>query len=510
MSAFREGYDNFIRLNGANIGADAGAVYVGNIETEIEKLAKAINSPKRKIDKEPINKLKGYAAEWWHEGTFNIDAALKGKIIRADAPDNNGPVDIFLPSGEKYQAKYYETGTKSAQKQAKSYYEQYMEYRSTYRHNHNGENPPKTLEEYLKGKRPEDPYYSGQYRIIPVEQMEEAKKSLKKKIATEANGSRPEQVKRYQDALDLLTDRVKSDEGVESIPLTEAESRELAKLAKEAGFDPADWGLRTEDLMEFEYIMDQAFKAGMSAALVSLILKVAPEICGIICRLIKEGEINIDDFKRLGFAAVSGTTEGFIRGTIAAAITISCKSGLLGEPLKKLNPGIIGALTAVVLNMAQNACLMAFGKISRHEFADKCVQDIVVTTCSIGAGAAGATIASVLFSPAAVAYGYMIGSFIGSVIGSFAYKGIYSCVISFCIASGSTFFGLVDQNYEMPDEILKEIGVEVFEYEKFTPKSFTPERFEIKWVEWNQFTPVKISISFLRRGVIKVGVIGYL
>lgn len=104
----------------------------------------------------------------------------------------------------------------------------------------------------------------------------------------------------------------------------------------------------------------------------------------------------------------------------------------------------------------------------------------------------------------------MIGSFIGSVIGSFVYKGIYSCVISFCIESGSTFFGLVDQNYEMPDEILKEIGVEVFEYEKFTPKSFTPARFEIKRVEWDQFTPVKISISFLRRGVIKVGVIGYL
>lgn len=62
----------------------------------------------------------------------------------------------------------------------------------------------------------------------------------------------------------------------------------------------------------------------------------------------------------------------------------------------------------------------------------------------------------------------------------------------------------------MPDEILKEIGVEVFEYEKFTPKCFTLERFEIKRFEWDQFTPVKIGVSFLRRGVIKVGVIGYL
>lgn len=207
----------------------------------------------------------------------------------------------------------------------------------------------------------------------------------------------------------------------------------MAKIAKESGFDPAEWGLTTEELMEFEYIMNQAFKAGLSAALVSVVLKVAPEICGIICKLMKEGEVDAEQLKRLGFAALSGGAEGFIRGTVAATVTTACKAGLMGETLKTLNPGIMGAITAIAMNTIQNACLLAVGKISKHDFACKCAEDLVITACSGGVGMAGAAAATALFSPAAAVFGYIVGSFVGSVIGSFVYKGVYSCVISFCI-----------------------------------------------------------------------------
>lgn len=313
-------------------------------------------------------------------------------------------------------------------------------------------------------------------------------------------------MKRYQEALDKLTDRLESSDGAESIPLTEAEAKELARLAKEAGFDPAEWGLTTEELMEFEYIMNQAFKAGLSAALVSVVLKVAPEVCGILCRLIKDGEVDAEQLKRLGYAAVSGGVEGYIRGTVAAAVTIACKAGLMGGTLKNLNPSIIGAITAIAMNTIQNACLLAMGKMSKHDFASKCAEDLVITACSIGVGAATAA----LFTPAAAVFGYMIGSFVGSVVGGFVYKGIYSCVISFCVESGSTFFGLVDQNYELPGSVLEKIGMQVFEYEKFEPISFAYQTFQAEKFEYNRFEPVQIDITFLRRGVIGVGKIGYI
>lgn len=516
MSAFKDGYDNFVRQSNAKSGADASAVYVSEIETEIEKLVKAMNEPTRKIDNSGIDSVKGFVAEWWHEGSFNIDAALKGVETRANAPDDNGLVDIKLSSGEEYQSKYNGgvriskknkelLEVKCASEQAKTNLERYEEYCK----NHKGSTPLKTEEEWLEGRLPDDPYYLGQGRVIPADKMKVAQEWLSKKITEEADKGRPEQVKRYQETLDRLTDRLESSDGAESIPLTEEEAKELARLAKEGGFDPAEWGLTTEELMEFEYIMNQAFQAGLSAALVSVVLKVAPEVCGIICRLITDGEIDAEQFKRLGFAAACGSAEGFIRGTVAAAVTTACKAGLMGETLKKLDPSIIGAITAIAMNTIQNACLLAIGKLSKHEFASKCAEDLVITACSLGAGTAGASAAAALFTPAAAVFGYMIGSFVGSVAGSFVYKGIYSCALSFCVESGSTFFGLVDQNYELPKDILRKIGTEVFEYEKFEPVRFTYQSFQPERFEYKRFEAVKIDITFLRRGVIGVGIIGY-
>lgn len=509
MMAFSEGYEAFGRLHGANIGADHGAEYVKNIEIEIEKLTKAMNQPNRKIDQSSIDSVKGFAAEWWHEGTFSIDAAVKGVENRATAPDDNGIVDIFLSSGEEYSVKYYKFGDRSAAQQAKTNLERYKEYCANYRSKHDGQDPPLSQEAYLKEKFPNDPYYVGQGRLIPADQMKDAKEWLERKIAKEANGGRIEQVQRYQEALDKLTDRIKSSEGAESIPLTEEEAKALAQLAKDGGFDPAEWGLKTKELVEFEYIMNQAFKAGLSAALVSVVLKVAPEICGIICKLIKNGDVDVEDFKRVGFAALQGGTEGFVRGTVAAAITTSCKAGLLGTTLKALRPSIIGAITAITMNTIQNACLMSLGKISKNEFANRCAQDLIVAGCSLGMGVAGGAIATAMFTPAAAVYGYMIGSFIGSVVGAFVHKGVHYCVMAFCIKSGSTFFGLVEQNYKLPIDVLKTIGAKVWEYEKFEPKTFTPQRFEVKRFKYQQFEPIKINVTFLRRGVIGVGAIGY-
>lgn len=478
MSVFSEGYETFIRVNGAAAGSDHGANYVNNIEAEIEKLTKAMNGPSRKIDKSSVDTVKGFAAEWWHGNTFNIDAAAKGAKNRASVPDDNGLVDICLNSGEEYSVKYYKFGDRSAAQQAKA---------------------------GLSG----DPYYLGQGRLIPTDQLKAAQDWLRRKISEESNGGRAEQVYRYQEALDKLTDRIKDSNGIESIPLTEAEAKELAKLAKDGGFDPAQWGLTTGELIKFEYIMNQAFKAGLSAALVSVVLKVAPEICGVICKLIKDGSISVEDFKHIGFAALQGGTEGFIRGTVAAAITTSCKAGLMGATLHGLNPSIIGAITAIAMNTIHNACLMSFGSIGRQEFANRCAQDLVVTVCSLGAGIAGSSIAAALFTPAAAVLGYMIGSFVGSVVGAFVYKGVYSCVMAFCVESGSTFFGLVEQNYELPAAVLQSIGARVFDYEKFEPKMFTPQGYVVKQFGYQRYEPVKINVTFLRRGVIGVGTVGF-
>jgi hypothetical protein len=489
---FSEGYKTFISNSGAAVGADAGAAYVGNVEAEIAKLTDAINNSVRRIDNVDVGYVKGFIAEQWFARTLNIDSVVKDLPDRAAAVDDNGLVDIITNWGADYQAKISKNPEWTARILAIT---------------NEGKSKASGLE-YSGDADPRAMYYDGQYGLVATDKIDAIRDVLQREIARNKD-IRPDIAENYQKALDNLTDRIKSDGGAESIPLTEQESRLLAQLAKDKGFDPEEWGLRTEELIRFENLMSQAFKAGLTAALLSVLLKLAPEICGIIAKLIKDGEVDAREFKRIGFEAVKGGGEGFIRGSVTAAITIACKQGLLGEALKKADPFAIGAITVFALNTVKNACLMSFGKIDKHEFAERCMRDLVITACAYGLGKAGAAIAATLFTPAAALVGYLIGSFVGSVIGSFIYKGAYACVISFCIDSGCTFFGLVEQDYVLPDDVLRTIGTKVFDYDKVKPLEFKPKTFEFKQFAHKQFEPLEIDISFLRRGVIAVGVIGY-
>jgi hypothetical protein len=530
-----EGYKAVIKLRGANIGIRDGAKYVANVETAIGKLEYALNHELRytlkgAVIKTDILKLKGDAAEIWHAYTHNIDAAVKDVSAHANVLHSRvaGSVDV---KGNWYDSdyglKFHENGKASAKAQSEIYRAKYEFYCKDQIENGT---PPKTYEEYFKGeyekylkecakskRNPQsfdevfpgvndrnNPLYFEQHRLIPKDQLVEAKAWLKRKILEESNGGRSDQVNRYQETLDKLTDRINSNEGSESIPLTKEEAEELAKLAKEGGFDPAAWNLTTKELIQWEYIMKQAHGAGLSAALISVVLEVAPELLKIITKLFRDGDINTEDFKSIGFAALKGSSLGYVRGSFAAAITIACKSGELGVALKDADPILIGAVVVLTMNTLQNATLMAFGRITKHEFANRCIQDLLTTSCSLAFGSA---LQALL--PELPVLGYMLGSFVGGVVGSFVYNTAYGCFMSFCVDKGCTFFGLVKQDYSLPKEIMEELGLAIFEYENFEYEDFVYETFEYETFEYEEFEYAPINIRFIRRGVINVGVVGY-
>lgn len=347
-----------------------------------------------------------------------------------------------------------------------------------------------------------DPIYSGQIRIIPRDQLEEATQYLERMIKTEA-ARRPEQVYRYQETLNKLKDRLSDDKGAESIPLSKKGAEDLAKLAKQGKINADDLGLTTEELIKYDYIIQQAFKAGLTAATISVVLKVAPEIIKAIDYLIKNGEINAVQFKKIGFAAVSGGAEGFIRGSVSAALTASCKAGLLGETLKSVDPTIVGTVTVLTINVIKNAFQVALGNKSTSQLTGELVRDMYISTCSlIGGGISQAFIEVPVL-------GYMIGSFVGSIIGSFTYNVGHKAIVSFCVDSGFTMFGLVEQDYTLPKEVIEQMGIETFDYETLHYDTFEPESFSFDSFETDTFEPDTLDVTFLRRGVIGVSKVGY-
>lgn len=506
---FREGYEYFEKSAGATIGAYDGGYfgekrveYVESIDKEISLLEKSINEFFGQ--KTSIKILKGDVAESWHAHTFNVNAAINESTHRVavDRSYEFGSVDISSNFKESFGLKYYGSAQESAHQQAVSVFLRFKEYQA--------KGGKDSIEKYLADRNYSnmdavlnDPIYSGQIRVIPHDQLSEATAWLERMIKTEG-ARRPEQVKRYQETLDLLRDRILDNEGNESITLSMVQAEKLAEIAKGGKFSAEDFGISAPDILSIELVIKESLKAGVSAMVVSLVLRVGPEIYKAIDYLIKKGEIEEDQFRNIGFAAVTGSSESFIRGSVAAAITACCKSGLLGEVLRDINPGVVGAVTVIAMNTLKQAYQVALGKKTRTEMSNELIKDIFIITASMGGGYVGQAILPVL-----PVVGYMIGSLVGSVIGSFTYNNGYSALVSFCIDTGITMFGLVDQDYSLPDDVMKEIGIASFDYETFEPISFKPETFGYETLIFDSIQPESLEIRYLRRGVIGISKIGY-
>lgn len=492
MEAFNEGYEFFEKNSGNFAGHAAGVHYIDAVESEIKKLVNNLNE--FKSSGALIDTLKGDAAEFFHAGTFNINAAINSSKnrVQVDRSHDFGSPDITgVNFDAKFGLKYYKDATSTAKQQSKSIIDCYNDYK------------PKGIKDefpiYLEKRSidkeidPNTTVYFEQHRIVPSDQLEEIIAILESK-GRESSINTPKDFNKHEDTLNYLSDRVKDNEGNESIPLSEQEARELARLSKEGGVNSEDLHLTTEELIEYTNILRQAYKAGLTAATISMALRVAPEILNAIAYLIKNGEIEEGQFKKIGFAAITGAGEGFVRGTVSAAITASCKAGLCGSAMKSIDPSVVGAVTVLVMNSMKNSYQVTTGNMSRSEMVNELIKEMFVTTCALSMGSVSQSLIEI------PVLGYLIGSFVGSVAGSVIYSSIYNPVLSFCVDSGFTLFSLVDQNYELPEEVLKEVGIEVFEYEKFEYERFEYEQFEYE----------KLHTIFLRRGVIGVNCVGYL
>lgn len=503
MTSFEEGYDFFAEHASGFSGTYSGSEYVSQVNAAIEKTRADLNDFSG--FRTDVSKLKGDIAEFWHAGSFNADAAANNSGVRLtiDRSHEFASADLTSSDSTPFGLKFYQTGVESAKQQAKSVFERFQEYKA----GGGTDSLDKFLADrgYLDATVLNDPVYKGQVRIIPKDQYQDAVAWLQKKIEKESV-SRPEQVARYKETLALLSDRAKSADGTQSIPLSEADARRLAALAKEGAVSTEDLkklGLSTEDLITCERIFNQALQAGVDAAMLSIILKTAPEIYKAIQYLVETGKIDGEQLKKVGLAALSGGAEGFVRGSLAAAITTACQSGLWGEALKSIEPPVIGCVTVIALNIMKNACRVARGEMEGYEMANALAKELFLSSCAMIAGG----IAQMLVVIPAL--GFMLGSFVGSVVGAFTYDKVYSVTLSFCADTGFTLFGLVKQDYRLPDEVFTSIGMEPFKAECFKLDEFVADEFTIDEFHLDEFEVEPFEVTPLQRGVIGVSRIGY-
>lgn len=497
-----KGYNAAIQNTTTQFAGQQAEQYIDNINSAIETLNYDINVFKG--FETGVGQLKGDIAEFWASGTFNINAARNDSIFRTivDRSHDFASADITSNWGESFGLKYLRNAQASADAQSTSYFERYCEYKAV------SGRADLTFEDFLAERNinPDDvfrfdPIYNGQTRIIPSDQLEEAITYLKIKITKEAV-NRPEQVARLRETLDKLESKIKAPDGTQSIELTKEEAEKIAKLAKEGEFDAREMGVSTEELIKLEHILRQGIKAGLTAAVISFVLKTAPKVYECLAQLIEDGEIDEDHMRDLGFSALSGSSEGFLRGFIAASLTTACESGIWGESMKSISPGVIAGLTVIMLNMMKDSYFVATGKMSKQEMAANLSRNIFVTSLALGMGSLTQIILPMI--PGA----YLIGNIVGSIAGAFVYNAMDNAFMALCVESGWTMFGLVEQDYKLPEEVINELGFDLYEVDEFNVDEIDIDEFSFDEIDIDEYDGDFISV--LRRGVIGVHRVGYI
>ena len=472
-SAFSGYFDNLERNESINMQN----MRIQEINDAIDRLTKSINEhPHLNLN---VEQFKGYVAEEWHAGSFNIDALRKESNHRAWTLQDNGygSVDVETNFGKEYSLKYSNTAKEAENMQA-------------------------ALNVDTRA-----PKYQRQERLIAGEQVEEAKAWAYRRNLKDIE-NRPDVSWSHKDTENHLVGKITDGEGVESSELSIRDSKQIAKEAKDGGVDLEKYGYAQETLLDEVRInyVNQAMKAGLTAAAITAITQIAPELYKAIDYLIKHGEIDLNGLKKSGQKVISASGEAFLRGSIAYGVEMVIQEGMLGESLRGVNPSVVGVAVTVILGTIKDSILVAAEKMTATEMGMNFVDTLVVSSGYLVSMKIGGAIAQALF-PELPGLGYAIGSLLGCSV-AVVYNIGKRKFISFCVDTGFTCFGLVEQNYELPEDVLAEMGVHTIPVPRVDVS-----RTEVKYMavdtQINRTEYETIDITILRRGIIGVNKIGY-
>lgn len=515
-NTFEEGYDyavdNLSAYFGGELSRQANQPYLNSIKKEIDNLTEAINSYQGNANPQ----LKGYVSEAWHTYTFNIDATAKQSTERAKQVKSNGlgSVDVSTDWGEEYSLKYYQTGGKSALAQGHSLEYAYQRY--IHKLSEGSEIP--TREEFLKmnGIDPNTNMqlgmYEGQARLIPSDQIKDAIKALNERIQRElkhsSNPNRAETAQRLIEVRDKLTAHISGPNGEQSLELTEKDSRILANQAKEGKFDPERYDITLAKKADMMLLCKNAMKAGLNAAWISALLKMAPQLVTIIKNMIQEGLLDFNDLMDAGKAGLSGAKSGFFNGFLCAAITSASQLGYMGNAMKNaVNSAsfapCLGVAVVLLYQAMSDGIKCAKGELSSAQYAYNIERSLYV---GVGGLVGGLALQSLIPIPVV---SYAVGSMIGSLLGGFVFKAKESVMMSLCVKNGYTVFGIVEQDYTMPEEVRKKLGFPVYGYEEYEFQKYEYQTYQTQTYEMQKYDWKRMDCIILKRGVIGFRKVGY-
>lgn len=495
---FAEGYASALSIYVNFHQSMSGERRVNEIWQRFVEISGSIN--KYKGNRRDVKLLKGNVMESLVPMDFNLRAQLAGSNYRAIQLESTklASVDVAIVNNLdevvlRYSFKDMKSPKASARAQATSYYEHY-------RKRHPGEFDKEKMFSFFRKQGVEvneqnmyDSIYSGQKRLVPKRHLPGARIYLKRLINKEKD---PLRAKALQETLDNLTDYLETPDGIKSEAFTEAKTRQLAKKGKRGTFDPSTIGYTTENFVSWRNILNKGWKAGQNAAMMSFLFEYAP----LIVNAIVQGNIDLDDFIQHSPKAATQSCVSFASGFLSCSLLEACK---FGEALKSVTAEQVGTVVALTFSIIKD---VVTGIKENKEPADvmyDILKDIFIAGCAYKLG----TVLGSGLGP----FGFIVGSTIGSILGSFIYTQATQFCLSFAVTHDVTFFGLVKQDYQLPESFLINLGLDRYDFDRYKFDSFDFDSFEFDKFKFDRYDFNKFfELGFVRRGVIGVRKIGYI
>ncbi len=461
MASFRRDFRNAADAFGGRIGGHRADAYASRVEHGIEdvvqRMADLANTQKS------LHYAKGDVAEPWHAHTFNVDATRRGLDAIARVPRDASPRDVSMrgSSVEHGQIKYYRTAEDTA-------------------------------------KAISHPKYSDlEQKVVPADQLE-AVRDAAARLASRNAQNRPDVSDSYAHTERVADDRLRLD-GAESRPLSERDARELVKqLRAKQDVDRERFGLTPQQVIQWQDILRQATTAATRAAIISAALQSAPYLVAIARKAWKTGEISATDFAPLAEALPHTLLRSGLAGGLSAAIVGSARVGVLGNALQQIDPTLVAAGVTLAVSSFETSVRAARGDIA-WPVAAKCIsEDAIVLATAMGGAALGQALIPIPM------LGALAGNIVGAVVARLAIEQGNEVVLGFAEETGWTVFGMVEQSYTVPEDVLEASGWSVLDVDRFCPQRIELQR--VRPVSQDIHT---VNMRVLRRGVVSFGEVAY-
>lgn len=338
----------------------------------------------------------GFAAETWHAESFNLDAILKDKNVRAFTDNfkgnhslskNNTVHDIVVMDGNKQvltaQSKYCGTAEKTA---------------NAFRDKKDG-----------NFKYAENDVFLG-----PSDQLNDIKQAAQQKI-NKSQHRDPVVVEGATHVKNKASDRLALD-GVESTALSKKEAEHLGRGSKT--------GQERHKEMQQGYLnkstVQQSVKAAKNAAVITTVIAGTINCIEYIQKA-KNGQISSEEAVQaiLKNTVIAAGDSALKAGVATASVSTAAQylpnlfTGTLFQ--QSLAAGSVGGAAVCAVDLVQCTVMFSLGKMSGKELEERTGKNIFQTSSGVVGSAIGTSIGAIGGPP-----GMIIGSILGGMITSIA------------------------------------------------------------------------------------------